>query len=119
MFFGAFHAAPNILPAYTDPTLVNTQVNNIAKNGLFGNSLQEPGNYIDFKFEYGTDPAVGSLAFFPDGSLGIISYDISGSSNSSSAVPEPASWTLLMAGVGAAAAVRRRLRRNERLATAA
>jgi hypothetical protein len=121
VLFGGFESA-NILPSFSDPTIVNNQVSNIAGINKDGGYLEASGQYLTMTFEVGTEDYVGTLGFEGDGNLALVDYlCVSGPCPvdepgyvAPTGVPEPASWALLMAGIGATGAARRAARRRER-----
>lgn len=70
--------------------------------------------YLRLKFDVAGESQLGYASFNTAGTLTAISYQAA-----PAAVPEPAAWTMLVTGFGAAGAALRRRRREARLAVAA
>jgi hypothetical protein len=119
--FGGFEGVNN-LPPYGDPSIVNDEIDGIAGvNGKGNVALMTSGPYLTMDFTAYGDNYVGTIGFNGDGSLGQVSFlctsatcpaDVPGFASD---VPEPASWALLMAGVGATGGALREARRRRAL----
>jgi hypothetical protein len=83
--------------------------NGVTFDTLAGTGTLAPGGTQ--KFDFTASLAAGEKAFFSVGNNGGYSYDTTGLSLSAIAVPEPATWLMMISGFGLIGGVMRRARR--------